>query len=243
MKNKLLVLLISIIGSGFITAQVSGKIIIRNASDSYPKFIASLNGVRIDNTYNSQVTFAYLDDNVFRLRVLQYGIEKPLTFAVNNEANYVTKYIITKDEAGYFKIVLESKALMTGEETKPVVPSTPTVAIPSTPTVAAPQNTFVNQGPVKVSDKEYAGILAAIKKEPFENTKLDLANNFFSTQYLSSAQVLGVIKQFSFENNKLSFAKFAYSRTVDKQNFYKVYDGLSFNGSKKELSDFVKKNP
>lgn len=232
MKKIAFTLLTLVFLPSFIKAQTPGKVIIRNGSDTYPLFMASMNGVRLDNEYVSTVTFAYLDDNIFRLKVFQSGITKPLTFAVNAEANYISQYMITKDEAGYFKLVLESKALDNGQ-VNPVSPAVP----------ATPATTFVNVGPQQVNDSDYKGILEAIKKENFENTKLDLARNFFSTQALSSDQVVGVIKLFAFENNKVTFAKFAYPKTVDKQNFYKVYEGLSFNNSKKELTEFIQKNP
>lgn len=236
MKNLLFSLISFILFTNGVNAQSSGKILIRNASDTYPPFIASLNGVRIDNAYNSSVTFAYLDENVFRLKVFQYGMAKPLSFTINSEANYVSKYMIAKDEAGSFKIVLESKVLANGNE--PITPITPTVTPVSPATIA-----LLPAGPEKINDKDYSDMLAAIKKESFENSKLDLARNFFSSQHHSSDQVLGVIKLFSFENNKVIFAKSAYAKTIDKQNYYKVYDGFSFNKSKQELSDFIQKNP
>jgi hypothetical protein len=232
MKNTFFTLVLFVLLTTSINAQTPGKVIIRNASDTYPLFMASMNGVRLDNEYVSTITFAYLDDNVFRLKIFQSGITKPLTFAVNAEANYVSQYMITKDEAGYFKLVLESKALDNGQ-INPVAPTVP----------ATPATTFVSTGPQKVNDADYKGILDAIRKESFENTKLDLARNFFTTQAVSSDQVLGVIKLFAFENNKVTFAKFAYTKTLDKQNFYKVYEGLSFNNSKKELTEFIQKNP
>lgn len=234
MKTRFLNLAVFALSSVFGNAQTPGKIIIRNASETYPQFIASLNGVRVENIYNSSATFSYLDDNVFRLKIFQYGIAKPLTFAVNSEANYVSKYMITRDDAGYFKIVLESKALATGQEsvspTATLVPVTPTVVL--TPA-----------GPEKINDKDYSDILAAVKKESFENSKLDMARNFFSNQHHSSEQVLGVMKLLSFENNKVAFAKSAYGKTIDKQNYYKVYEGFSFSKSKQELTEYIQKNP
>lgn len=236
MKTQILFLGLLIGSLGLVKGQNSGKLIIRNASESYPTFIASLNGVRVENTYTNTVTFHWLDDNVFRLKVFQYGITKPLTFAVNCEANYISKYMITKDEAGRFIITLESKSLASLQETPaPVI--TPTVA-PAQPTIAV-----LNAGPQKMPDEDYAGVVAAIKKENFENTKLDLARNFFATQHVSSEQVVGVVKLFSFEKNKVAFAKLAYSKTIDKQNYYKVFETLSFSNSKSELTEFINKNP
>lgn len=226
-------------------AQSSGKLVVRNASDSYPTFIASLNGVRIQNTYSSSVTFAWLDDNVFRLRVFQYGGSQPLTFAVNCEANYVSTYMIIKDESGGYRIALESKILEAAQQN--TLPAAPQVVASTTVQQAtlapAQQPTLAPPAPEPISNKDYTAMLAALKKEPFESNRLDLARNFFSNQHHSASQVAGMAKLFSFENNKLSFAKMAYAKTVDKQNYFKVFEVFSFGGSKQELSDYIQKNP
>ena len=39
----------------------------------------------------------------------------------------------------------------------------------------------------------------------------------------------------------MDFAKFAYSKTTDKQNYYKVYSSFNFPSSKEELAEFIKK--
>lgn len=236
MKTKLFLLFFFSFLGGILFSQTSGKIVIRNASDTYPTFITSLNGVRIENTYAHSATFAWLDDNVFRLKVYQYGGSRPLTFAVNSEANYVSRYMITKDETGAYRIALESK-ILASSETPSVVPVTPSVT-PVTPTVI-----LAPAAPEIISDKDYSDMLAAVKKESFENSKLDIARSFFSAQHHNTEQVLGMVKLFSFEKNKVTFAKLAYAKTVDKQNYYKIYDAFSFSTSKQELSEYINKNP
>lgn len=238
MKTKLFLLLFSFTISFPTFSQAPGKIVVRNASDTYPTFIASLNGVRVENTYAHSATFAWLDDNVFRLKVWQYGGTRPLAFAVNSEANYITRYMITKDETGAYRIALESKILASAE-TATLAPATPVVTLaPVTPTVILAPSV-----PEIISDKDYADMLAAVKKESFENSKLDIARSFFTAQHHNTEQVQGMVKLFSFEKNKLAFAKLAYAKTVDKQNYYKIYDAFSFSTSKQELSDFINKNP
>ena len=48
--------------------------------------------------------------------------------------------------------------------------------------------------------------------------------------------MLGV---FSFEDSRLDFAKFAYDRTHDIGNYYKVNEGFTFESSIEELNDFI----
>jgi len=105
--------------------------------------------------------------------------------------------------------------------------------------VPVPQASIISA----MADVDYNEMLKSIKKEGVEGTKLEMAKTFFGNQQLTSTQVLGIVKIFSFENSKLNFAKYAYSHTIDKSNYFKVYDAFSFSGSKKEMSEYIKNNP
>ena len=55
----------------------------------------------------------------------------------------------------------------------------------------------------------------------------------------SAAQVKAMMGLFSFEESKLDFAKFAYDRTHDIGNYYKVNDAFSFESSIEELNEHI----
>jgi hypothetical protein len=80
----------------------------------------------------------------------------------------------------------------------------------------------------------------SISSNSFENTKLEVAKQIMGQNCLTSEQVLQVTKLFGFENTKLEFAKFAYSHTYDKGNYFKVNDAFTFESSKSELIEFIK---
>lgn len=257
MKKQLLTLMLTSAFS-FIFAQDLGKLIIRNASPSYPKFIASLNGIRLSNDYVSEVTFLYLDEYNYKVKLLQSGTTNMLNFNIKSEPKYITKYVIMKDNFGNYSILLESKSLMMGDD--PVV-TTPTV-VPNvtvnvnTPTVT-PTNTIVVQtstfvpglptstAPVitNISDEDFKGKYEALKKETFERNRLSMAKNLFADEYITTNQVIELVKLFSFDDDRLNLAKWTYSRTTDKKNYYKVNDSFTFSRYKKELSDYVSKQP
>jgi len=44
---------------------------------------------------------------------------------------------------------------------------------------------------------------------------------------------------FSFEDTKLEFAKYAYERTYDIGNYYKLNDAFSFESSIEELNEYT----
>lgn len=243
MKTKLFsFLLLTVLFTG-IKAQDFGKVIIRNASAAYPKFIASMNGIRLSNDYNNSVTFNYLDENGnYRVKILQSGSTVVLNFMVNSSPNYVSKYIINKDNLGNYALILESKSLLSIEDTE--VPVTHTVVV--TPTVAPVINTVVVVPAATITnmpDEDFKSRLASVLKESFDKDRMARCKDVFADEYFSTGQVTEVMKKFSFDDSKVNFAKWAYSRTMDKKNYYKVVDQLTFASDKKELSEYIKKQP
>ena len=235
-----------------IYAQDLGKLIIRNGNNNYPKFIASLNGIRLSNEYNSTATFAMLDDNIYKLKLLQSGSTNLLTYTLSSEPKYLSKFVITKDNVGNYAVILESKSLMLEDHDTPVVTNT----VVTTPTIAVITNTIAVNTPTSIttttvtstiitniSKAEFDERLAAIKRTSFDDKRLAKAKQVFNDEILSTNQVIEVVKVFSFDDSKLDFAKWAYKNTIDPKNYYKVEDHFSFSNSKYALGEFVKKQP
>ncbi len=245
MKNKILLLIIAVTFISNVIAQDLGKIIIRNASNNYPKFIASLNGIRLSNDYNDVTTFSYLDESRYRLRLLQAGSSNVSTFTIASEPKYLSKYLITKDNAGNYSVILESKSLML-DGPDPVVTNTVAVVDPAVIHTVAVTPTIIPSTSVAVTNMtkaEFDERLAAIKNTSFDDKRLAKAKQVYDDEILSTNQVIEVVKTLSFDDSKLDFAKWAYKNVIDKKNYYKLDDQLSFSGSKSNLSDFIKKQP
>lgn len=270
MKNKFTITAILMIQSLLFFAQNPGRVIIKNANANNPPFIASLNGVRVSNTYSSQVTFNFLEEQNYRVKILQSGSAKILNFNLTSDPEYVSIYVLNKDPYGNFALIMQSKSLMGDEPVvsapTPTVPTTPTVATstPTTPTspsnprlpkavkyelppsttettTATPTTTAIVINPISQTDFEER--LESIKKTSFDKDKLEKTKLVFDGEYLYTNQVVEVIKVFSFDNFKLDYAKWAYKNTIDKKNYYKVQDQLSFSSSKNDLGAWLKKQP
>jgi hypothetical protein len=80
---------------------------------------------------------------------------------------------------------------------------------------------------------------ATIKNAGFEDTKLSTARSIIASNCLNTDQVCQICSLFGFEQSKLDFAKAAYSRTVDANNYFKVSNVFSFDASKSELNEFI----
>ena len=77
-----------------------------------------------------------------------------------------------------------------------------------------------------------------INQSTFEDTKLSSAKTILSGNCVSTDQVVEICKLFTFEKSKLDFAKFAYSKTTDPGNYFKVGTVFDFDNTKTELNNF-----
>ena len=78
-----------------------------------------------------------------------------------------------------------------------------------------------------------------ITQANFEDTKLSTAQAILSSNCFSTDQVAQICHLFGFESTKLEFAKYAYDKTTDKYNYFKVGNVFDFEFSKEELNKFI----
>lgn len=78
-----------------------------------------------------------------------------------------------------------------------------------------------------------------VKNASFDDTKLSTAKSILSSNCMSTDQVIQICQLFGFEESKLNFAKFAYSKTTDPGNYFKVGNIFSFDASKTDLNNFI----
>lgn len=97
-----------------------------------------------------------------------------------------------------------------------------------------------NQGcAYPMSPGNFESAKGSIRGQSFEDTKLSSAKNIASSNCLSAQQVKEICQLFSFEESKLEFAKFAYARCTDRNNYFKVSEVFSFSSSTDELNKYT----
>lgn len=74
----------------------------------------------------------------------------------------------------------------------------------------------------------------------FENDRLREAMHFVEANYVNACQIADIMRLFSFESTRLRFAKYAFHRTCDIQNYHLVFDALTFNSSRHELDCYIR---
>ncbi|GAA5101102.1 hypothetical protein GCM10023210_40290 [Chryseobacterium ginsengisoli] len=77
------------------------------------------------------------------------------------------------------------------------------------------------------------------KNARFDDSRLSMINQQTRTTLFTSQQINTLVREMSFDKNRLSLAKSLYSKCVDKNKYFLVYDAFDFESSKRELMDFV----
>ena len=80
---------------------------------------------------------------------------------------------------------------------------------------------------------------SSIMRYVFDENRLVAAKRFVRNQHLSVNQVIKLMHVFTWEKTKLKFAKYAYKKTYDTENYFRVFDFLFFETSRIELDKFI----
>ncbi|MDX1936480.1 MAG: DUF4476 domain-containing protein [Flavihumibacter sp.] len=91
-----------------------------------------------------------------------------------------------------------------------------------------------------MDDRDFIMAKNQLQRESFDNTRLLMARQISDNNYLSAQQVKELMQLFSFDDKKLDFAKYAYRRTTDRNNYFIVYDAFAFASNKEELANYIR---
>lgn len=91
-----------------------------------------------------------------------------------------------------------------------------------------------------MSTREFESVKEQIRKEWFETNRLTSTKVIIDKNNFTAQQVKEMVLLFGFENNKLEIAKYAYRKTVDKQNYFIINDAFTFSSSRDELARFIR---
>ncbi|MGE8291376.1 MAG: DUF4476 domain-containing protein [Sphingobacterium sp.] len=73
-----------------------------------------------------------------------------------------------------------------------------------------------------------------------DQDRLQVAAQELKNRRLRSSEIIDLMELFIRDDNKLAFAKYAYPSCVDKENYDKVGDSLSFSSTREKLTAFIK---
>lgn len=91
-----------------------------------------------------------------------------------------------------------------------------------------------------IGGRDFSELKKLIADKSFESTKLDIAKSEIDMNYFKSEQVKEMLQLFTFESSKVELAKYAYSKTCDKNTYYKIYDVFTFESSVSDVEKYIK---
>lgn len=98
----------------------------------------------------------------------------------------------------------------------------------------------VAEGPSELSTEDFEALTKKIKGSALESHKLEKAKTIVDRSKVSSAQIQQINQLFTLEETRLEFAKYAYSKVLDKDNYKVVRDTLNKSTSRYNLDRFIK---
>jgi hypothetical protein len=113
---------------------------------------------------------------------------------------------------------------------------------PSEPTPTQPSNTTLagNGNCTRSMDAASFGkAKQTIESKGFDDTRLSTAKQVAKANCLTTEQIVVLMKIFGFDDTRLEFAKYAYDYCFDKNNYYNVSEGFSFDSSTEELNEYI----
>lgn len=106
----------------------------------------------------------------------------------------------------------------------------------SIPSPSLPANCNVQ---FPMSDYDFNQLKSSLLNRAFESTRLAIAKQATANRYLSAHQVADLMRVFDFDSSRLEIARYAYGRTVDKQNYFLTYNSFIFESSINELNNYI----
>lgn len=91
-----------------------------------------------------------------------------------------------------------------------------------------------------ISNEMFAQVKQTLQKTSFESSKLSIAKQVLDNNSISTNQVKEIMSLFTMQSDKLEYAKYAYDKTRDKNNYFTVINGLTMQSDKDELMEYIR---
>ncbi len=93
-----------------------------------------------------------------------------------------------------------------------------------------------------ISAGDFANLLKNLKDQSFDADKLQFIASFLKDRRIYCDQATQILKSFSFDEGRIKAAIALHPNVVDSENFYEVLKVLSFESSRKQVMEAVRKS-
>ena len=86
-----------------------------------------------------------------------------------------------------------------------------------------------------LSPRDAADLTQALSRCPFDEQRLDIAHQALEHSSVRAVELAALVRTMAFDKSQKELAEFGYAHVSDPQNFYRVYDALTFPQSAREV--------
>lgn len=86
-------------------------------------------------------------------------------------------------------------------------------------------------------------LVSSVKNESFADDKLNIIKQATKNKCLRVSDIELILNEFSHSSDKMEFLKWAWDKTYDIDQFFKLSSSLTFSGDKEELDEFIDEQP
>ena len=92
-----------------------------------------------------------------------------------------------------------------------------------------------------MSNEEFGQFYRSYAGKPFDKDKMETFYVAQKGMNFTTQQIVQMVKALSFDDNRLELAKTAYDNCVDRENYYKVVDAMTYSSTKEKLREYILK--
>ena len=93
-----------------------------------------------------------------------------------------------------------------------------------------------------MSAGEFRQVTNQIRKEWLDANRMISVKTIIDKNNFTAKQIKELMCLFTFESNRQEVAKYAYRKTQDKENYWKLNDAFTFSSSKDDLARFIRES-
>ena len=93
--------------------------------------------------------------------------------------------------------------------------------------------------PTVPSEEDMQSMVERLKSLSFDSDRLAVGRAMVAATPMTAAQLARLAAAIDFSNSQVDFLKYAYAYCVDKENYYRTVDVLTFSSDKKKVLDYI----
>ena len=96
-----------------------------------------------------------------------------------------------------------------------------------------------SEEPPVVTEEDLQAMIGRMKEQSFDSDRLALGKVIVASSTLTASQIARLAEVIDYSSSQVEFLKYSYTYCVDKVNYYKTVDILTFSSDKRKVLDYI----